>query len=65
MNCLKISKGKPEYVAQIEERTDNPMAKRKRTNNDLQNSTQKTKNIYTYKIDFCTDIISKYFSFDC
>jgi hypothetical protein len=44
---LKIAKGKSEAVNR---RTDNTMAKRKldqRTNNDLQNITQKTKNRVT------------------
>jgi hypothetical protein len=38
---LKISNGQSESVNQ--KRTDNTMAKRKRSNNDLQNTTQKTK----------------------
>jgi hypothetical protein len=38
---LKIPKGKSEAVKR--RRTDTTMAKRKRTNNDLQNITQKSK----------------------
>ena len=38
---LKIPKGQSEAVNR--RKTDNTMVKRKRTNNDLQNTTQKTK----------------------
>ena len=41
MKSLKITKGQSETVNQ--RRTENEMAKRKRTNIDLQNTTQKHK----------------------
>ena len=44
---MKIPKGSQETVIQ---RTDNTMAKRKRTNNDLQNITKKPKDLVTRKL---------------
>ena len=43
-NSMKIPKWQSEAVNR---RTDNTMAKRKRTNNDVQNTTQKTTDLAT------------------
>jgi hypothetical protein len=54
---LKISKGLLETVSQ---RTDNTVTKRKRTNNDLQNTTQKTKDFWFTASDYLFGIFKHF-----